>query len=541
MQSPIIKRIIMFGIISGAISLLLAAVGFGIFEFYKIQRESRDKLASQMDILAYNLQPTLLFGDEEAAETILASLRDDKAINQATLYDGEGKMFASFAGKQAPGDITLTKPIFYENALVGRLVIESTYLGIADRFYTYLFISFLIILISVPASYFISAPIRSQISQAVIQIEKQSHRLRLLADQVVATEQKERKRIAALIHDHLQQILVASKLQMDRALRSIDNQQYASASVNLSRGENFLAEAIRAAKSLTVELRPPVLYEDGLAAAFQWLAKKYEDEHNLKVAARLEEVPRNLPDSFKIMLYESVRELLFNVVKYAGVDKAELLMKYEDGLITVSVKDKGRGFDPSQIERTSSDKGFGLFSIRERLKLLNGDLSIVSTPGQGTEVKITIPVQADGELPAGLAAFSAEPGEKRREKAKGNMINILLVDDHKVVREGIANLLRENPIFEVVAQAENGMEAVDKAEIYRPDVVVMDINMPKLNGIEATRLIKNKFPFMDVVGLSVQDEEDVAESMKRAGAVTLLNKAGDPRDLVKAILACAEK
>ena len=102
---------------------------------------------------------------------------------------------------------------------------------------------------------------------------------------------------------------------------------------------------------------------------------------------------------------------------------------------------------------------------------------------------------------------------------------------------GLAGAYNSN----VVAQAENGMDAVEKAEIFRPDVIVMDINMPKLNGIEATRLIKNKFPFMDIVGLSVQDEKDVEDSMKKAGAVALLNKAGDPDDLVKAILACAEK
>ena len=67
----------------------------------------------------------------------------------------------------------------------------------------------------------------------------------------------------------------------------------------------------------------------------------------------------------------------------------------------------------------------------------------------------------------------------------------------------------------------------------------MDINMPKMNGIEATRAIKAKFPQIQIIGLSVQDENDVAESMKKAGAATLLNKAGDPQDLVQAIVSFA--
>jgi len=110
-----------------------------------------------------------------------------------------------------------------------------------------------------------------------------------------------------------------------------------------------------------------------------------------------------------------------------------------------------------------------------------------------------------------------------------------------MVREGIANLLNEQLAFDVVAQAENGLEALKKTETYLPDVVIMDINMPKLNGIEATRLIKNKFANIDVIGLSVQDEENVRDSMKKAGAMTLINKAGDPQQLIQTILNCVEK
>src|SRR6185503_18610798 len=112
---------------------------------------------------------------------------------------------------------------------------------------------------SVPASFIISAPIRRQVSQAVTQLEQQSDRLRQLADQVAMTEQKERKRIAALIHDHLQQILAASKIQMELALRRLKSQDFAKAETKLAHGIQLLDEATTAARSLTVELRPPVL------------------------------------------------------------------------------------------------------------------------------------------------------------------------------------------------------------------------------------------------------------------------------------------
>jgi signal transduction histidine kinase/CheY-like chemotaxis protein len=537
MKSAIIKKIVLFGILSGAISLLLACFGFGIVEFYKIKNESTVKLTSQLDILAYNLQSTLLFDDKDAADKILLSLRDDKSVIRAKLYKGK-QVFSGYVRSKEKAKLKLIKNIFYNGKEIGHLELESIYLGITDKYVAYLFISLVIIIISIPASYFISAPIRTQVSRGVIQLEEQSNRLRMLADQVASTEQRERKRIAELIHDHLQQLLVASKLQLALSLRELDKDVRAKVQVGLTRVEELLSEATQAAKSLTVELRPPVLYEDGLAAAFQWLANKFRKDHKLDIVLHLDEVPGMLPDHLKIMTYESVKELLFNVVKYAGVQTAELFLKYQSGNIIIIVKDKGRGFNVNQMERPA-DRGFGLFSIRERLKLLDGDLQISSTQGQGTEVRLIIPV--DAALSQARQTILAEHLPYKQEKEKTKMIKILLVDDHKIVREGIANLLKENPSFNVVAQAENGIEAVEKAEVYLPKVIIMDVNMPKLNGIEATRVIKNKFPNMEIIGLSVQDENDVAESMKKAGAATLLNKAGDPQELIQTIFSCAGK
>ncbi len=194
------------------------------------------------------------------------------------------------------------------------------------------------------------------------------------------------------------------------------------------------------------------------------------------------------------------------------------------------------GFDVKHLERKTIDKGFGLFGIRERLKLLNGSLQITSRKGEGTQVEIQVPLS----LKSGANQSSSGAIEKismQESQKKNKSIRILLVDDHKIVREGIANLLKENRMLNVIAQAENGVEAVEKAEAFMPDIIIMDINMPQLNGIEATRVIKKKFPQINVIGLSVQDENDVADSMKKAGAVTLVNKAGDPQNLIETILA----
>jgi signal transduction histidine kinase/CheY-like chemotaxis protein len=533
--SPIIRKILIFGMLTAMISLLLACIGFGVVEFYRIQKEAAAKINSQADVLAYNLQSTLLFDDKESAQKILSSLKEDKSINRVVVYKNNGSKFVGFTHDDRSENIKLTKDIVYEHKRLGYLEIESTYVGLRERYVTYLVICLFIIICSFPASYIISNPIRKQVSLGVLQLERQSERLRMLAGQVADTEQKERKRIAALIHDHLQQLLVASKLQLSLTSKALEKKDFEKAKSCLARVDQFINESTQAARTLTVELRPPVLYEDGLPAAFQWLATKFKNEHEFEIILHVQEIPGTVSDNLKIMLFESVRELLFNSVKYSGAHQADLFLKYSDNQITITVKDNGRGFDIEQVEKkASSNKGFGIFSIRERLKLLNGSLKINTKPGVGAEMEISIPIEVEIEKTQSPKVPARKVIEVKNQKK--NAVKILLVDDHKIVREGIANLLKENEMFNVVAQAEDGVEAVEKAEIFLPDIIIMDINMPKLNGIEATRIIKKKFPAIDIIGLSVQNEYDVSESMKKAGAVMLINKAGDSEELIETLL-----
>ncbi len=533
-----IRQILLFGIVSAIISLLLACIGFGIVEFYKIKGESVSRLSSQIDMLAYNLQPTLLFDDKDAANKTLLSLKDDPSINRAVLYQANGQIFAMYWGHARKYDLRLRKDIIYENKMIGRLEIESIYLGINEKYRAYFLISLLIIIISIPASFIFSQPIRDQVSLGVVQLQQQSDRLRLLADQVVSTEQKERRRIAAIIHDHLQQFLVAAKLQLGMAVREMNKEQYEKAALSLKRVDKYIDDTTHAARTLTVELRPPVLYEDGLPAAFEWLANKFKENHNMDIVLDVGQIPTSLSDTLKIMVFESVKELLLNVVKYAHVQSAELTLKYEHGILTALVRDKGAGFDVQRTEKLSMDKGFGLFSIRERLKLINGTVKITSQSGQGTQVQINIPVTIEEKQGPREAVLPQEEKEDYKQKQGRKKITILLADDHKIVREGIANILNENSGFNVVAQAEDGIDAIEKVKLFHPNVVIMDINMPRLNGIEATRAIKKEYPDIDIIGLSVQDEKDIVVSMQKAGAVTLLNKAGDPQELIKAIMGC---
>lgn len=114
-------------------------------------------------------------------------------------------------------------------------------------------------------------------------------------------------------------------------------------------------------------------------------------------------------------------------------------------------------------------------------------------------------------------------------------IRVVLADDHVVLRKGIGGLLARQPDIEIVGEAGDGDEAIELVRKLRPDVVVMDITMPRVNGIEATAQIAQQMPGIRVIGLSMHEEEDMARAMRDAGAVAFLTKGGPAHALISAI------
>jgi DNA-binding NarL/FixJ family response regulator len=118
-----------------------------------------------------------------------------------------------------------------------------------------------------------------------------------------------------------------------------------------------------------------------------------------------------------------------------------------------------------------------------------------------------------------------------------NGIRVLLAEDHTIVRKGLRSLLDAEATITIVGEAEDGRQAVEQVEQLLPDVVVMDIGMPGLNGLEATRQIKKRFPDVQVLILTVHTDQEYVLQVLRAGASGYLVKQAAPTDLVSAIQA----
>lgn len=302
---------------------------------------------------------------------------------------------------------------------------------------------------------------RAERDQAQRSLELKASQLRILAGEIVRTEQKERRRIAQLLHDNLQQHLAAALYGVE-GMRSPQSTEEHQESVTRLGG--LLRDCIRMSRSLTSELSHPSLSEPDLCIALEWLASWMKEQQGLDVAVTTGEPITMESEETRIMLMQAVRELLFNVVKHSGVKRAHVrLSKAPDGRVLISVSDQGVGFDPEMIGSLGGDSSsIGLFSIRERLALAGGGMDVVASPGQGSRLTVWVP------------AYHVKAGEKK--------IRVLLVDDHMVARKGLALQLRQQSDIEIIGEASDGESAVRMARELRPDVVTMDVSMPRRCG-----------------------------------------------------------
>ncbi len=227
--------------------------------------------------------------------------------------------------------------------------------------------------------------------------------LRQLSLELTLTEQRERQRIAHLLHDGLQQLLVAAQLRTAMLERTAGPAVLAS----VREQRQLLQEALQTSRSLTTELNPAVLHARGLFPALQWLAKWMEETHQLAVDLKVEAADGPDNQAVTAFLFQATRELLFNVVKHAGVNRARVEVTLPGTAIQVEVSDAGRGFDPTQVETGPHAGGLGLASIRQRVEFLGGSLQTETGTGHGTRFTIRIPLRHDRHTPR-IGAPAAE-------------------------------------------------------------------------------------------------------------------------------------
>ena len=409
----------------------------------------------------------------------------------------------------------------------------------------------------------VAIELEQRVSERTQELRDSQLRLRDLATELTLTEQRERRRLAGDLHDYLAQLLVLVRIKIRQASAHVKEAGLTSL---LMEADRAIIDSLNYTRSLVAELAPPALQEFGLLEGFGWLAEQMQN-HGLTVTVNKNIQHVVLDDDQAVLVFQSTRELLFNVLKHAGTNQAEVTIDNNaDGHLVVRVKDEGCGFNPEEvIAQNDERKRFGLFSVRERTEAMGGRLEVTSVSNQGTCAALIVPYwparpnsatrpvpQSPSnatEMPAGTTSLLSmeprDPGEgifpTSTDPGQGKVLRILLADDHAMVRQGLRGILEAYRDISVVGEAADGEEAVEMAEALFPDVIVMDVNMARLDGIEATRRVKAKWPGIIVVGLSVSTRAQVESLLMEAGASCYVSKEAAGDQLYEAIVAAVKR
>jgi DNA-binding NarL/FixJ family response regulator/signal transduction histidine kinase len=391
----------------------------------------------------------------------------------------------------------------------------------------------------------------------------------------------ERSRLARELHDTVAQSLVALVLRLEH----IEEPRGEVAEARLL-ARRALEDARRAIWGLRPALLETLPFHEALAREVEHVA----DEGGLSSRVTVVGTPRPLLPQQEMALFRIAQEALSNAIRHAAARRVRADLSYlEDGARLV-IEDDGRGFDPAALPAPKpptapsrwppyfDDSGFpppgeaghfGLQTMRERARLVGGWLTLESAPGQGTRVIVSLPYaplaglllspseqETGGEAQIGEevappqaalsparqapAASPARAMPAALPGASGGRIRILVADDHAVIRAGMRRLLESYPDFEVVGEAADGLEALAEAQDLGPQVILMDMRMPGMNGLEALRQLRASDPDLRILMISAYEEdEDVLESLK-AGASGYVLKDMAADELAQAIRAVAQ-
>ncbi len=320
---------------------------------------------------------------------------------------------------------------------------------------------------------------------------------------------EERQRLAHELHDGIGQVLGFLNVQAQSASDSLQTGDQQAASQLLGRMAEVAQEAQDDVRGYILGLKnnAPARSGSGFFARLeeycQYLSQSFGFETVLNLPAELPAVLA--PAAIETQLLYILREALSNACAHSGGNQAEVTITFDETKVRAVVEDHGKGF----VE-TRQGGHFGLEIMRGRAQALGSSLEIESTSGTGTRVVVCLPRQVAGGAVTGL--------------------RLLLVDDHPLFLEGLANLVAGRGM-QVVGTAGNGLEAQEKARLLCPDVILMDIEMPCCDGIEATRRIKAELPEVKVVMLTVSGEERHLFEALQSGASGYLLKSLEAAEL----------
>ncbi len=365
--------------------------------------------------------------------------------------------------------------------------------------------------------------------------------LRQLSGRLLQLQDEERRRIARDLHDTTGQKIAALSMSLDRVARLIDSKKPERQEA-LEEGRDIVRMVGEEIRTLSYLLHPPLLDESGLGSAVRWYAEGFQKRSGIRLNVNISPELGRLSNDVEMALFRVVQESLTNVHRYSGSPDAEINVVDTPDAVKLEVIDHGKGIQAgvvrTKVEGIAS-LGVGIPGMRERIRQFGGQLE-VDFGREGTRVTATVPLKKAKVAPPveeAEVAVAATNGNSNGEVASSSDTRrrILIADDHEVMRRGVRGLLESHDEWAVCGEAFDGREVVTKSRELRPDLIIMDINMPGLTGIDAAQQIRKENPTAKILFFSVHESAQTVREVVNAGAQGYVAKSRAGHDLVDAV------
>jgi PAS domain S-box-containing protein len=356
--------------------------------------------------------------------------------------------------------------------------------------------------------------------------------LRQLSARLLQLQDEERRRIARDLHDITGQKIVVLSMALDRLARH-PNLQDSETLETLKESREMVSKIGEETRTLSYLLHPPLLDECGLDSAVRWYAEGFEKRSGIKLKVDIPQDLGRLPTEVETALFRVVQESLTNVHRYSGSETAEIRVRVNSADVRLDVVDYGKGVTTKAVQAAvegTAPLGVGIPGMRERLHQLGGKLD-VDFARNGTRVAATLPIRKAAAVPQPPQPESEAPGQTDGQTRR----RILIADDHEMMRRGLRGLIESHQEWAVCGEAVEGDEAVRKSAELNPDLVIMDINMPGLSGIDAALKIRKENAATRILFFTVHDSDQVLQEIMDVGAQGYVAKSRAGQDLAEAV------
>jgi PAS domain S-box-containing protein len=358
--------------------------------------------------------------------------------------------------------------------------------------------------------------------------------LRQLSARLLKLQDEERRRIARDLHDTTGQKIAVLSMTLDRLAKLVDTRKV-DVKDALTESREVVGKIGEEIRTLSYLLHPPLLDECGLASAVLWYAEGFKKRSGIHLNVSIDEELVRLTTDAETALFRVLQESLTNVHRYSGSPSAEIRIFQSASKVHLEIIDHGKGVKAG-MERPAfagaPTLGVGIPGMRERIRQLGGQLEIEFS-NEGTRVYASLPTEAfteESEPFRDKENFQANARQRPMVRRR-----ILIADDHEVMRRGVRGLVESQEEWSVCGEAIEGNEAISKTRELHPDLLILDVSMPGLSGIEAALQILKDDPNMKILFFTMYDSPQMMREISNVGAWGYVAKARAGNDLVDAV------